>query len=525
MQRYLTILFLLHLALIAKSQSSGLSNKLNPDIPDTTQYVNENYIEEYSARFDSFLDFSDFQVTDLFSERHKVNINKATDRSLKRLGLNDQQIFYLRKYILQYGEISSPYELNLVEGFDSALIVKMSPSINFKIDSEIHKLNFKDVKKRGAHSLLARYSRNLEYSRGYIAGDEDSTPPAFAGNPDKLLFKYSYRYYDRLKWGFTLEKDPGESLKNGFDFSSFYFYYGSKGLIKSLAVGSYNLSFAQGLNMNTGFRLYAIPEKGLVPLMQNRLSANSSTNEEQGLRGVAFTLKPVNYLNITLFYSNRSKDALITRADTSDSYEDYFTALSETGLHRSQSELAKKDAITMKTTGGNLQFKSGSFRLGGTVFNTEFSEVMVPHKQGYEIYKFAGSNLMNYGFDGAFLTEWLTAYFEYSKGSVGADAWITGIKLQSSQDYGMTLTYRRYSPDYNNFYSNSFSSSTCRNESGIYTGFYANLSKKLSILASSDQYRRPWLSYRADFLSRGSEYLVQLTYALNQSDMLRLMFN
>ena len=52
--------------------------------------------------------------------------------------------------------------------------------------------------------------------------------------------------------GFTMEKDAGEEFfkgkqSTGFDFYSAHCYIRNLGILKSLAIGDYHVSFGQGL--------------------------------------------------------------------------------------------------------------------------------------------------------------------------------------------------------------------------------------------------------------------------------------
>lgn len=78
----------------------------------------EDKIEQLSGKTDTELDYSDLVDELIQYIRNSVNINQASERELMQLQLNDLQIYNLTSYIQKFGELTSLYELNLIEGFD-----------------------------------------------------------------------------------------------------------------------------------------------------------------------------------------------------------------------------------------------------------------------------------------------------------------------------------------------------------------------------------------------------------------------
>lgn len=478
---------------------------------------NEEIIEEYTRRTETDYDFADIHY-DSSQPKATVNINKASFRTLKRLKLNDIQINNLNSYIQKYGEITGIYELHLIEGFDSALILKLNPKLEFKLDPELHKITRKNLAIKGRHIIISRYSRILQPAKGFQA-TEDSLPIPYAGNQDKLLFKYSYNYYDRLRFGITMEKDPGESMKGGFDFCSFHILYRSKGFVKALALGNYNLTFGQGLTMNSGFSYGRNTATSTIQNRRNRISANTGANENTGLNGVAVTVSPIHHLDLTILYSAMKLDAGIYRTDNEESSEGYFTSITETGLHRTEMEIERKNALQQKILGSNMQYRTGIIRVGGSVYETSYSEPMRSGEEPYNKFSFSGKSLLNYGTDFSLTTSWLTLFSEFSGSNKGGNAYLAGVTGLSSNDFGFSLLYRNYGRNYTNFFSDAYSAGTnCINEAGFYAGFFANLTGKIIVTASADHYRHPWLKYRTDAPVDGKEYCLQLKYKLSDKD-------
>ncbi len=529
------ITLLLFSAVCSRAQITGIADSIARRNANSTSNeideTDEEIIERYERQTDAGYDFSDY-LNFTFSGS-AVNINNATESELRRLHLNDQQIHNINQYIEKYGELTSIYELNLVEGFDSVLIKQLEPKLVFKLDRELHKITFRNLTQRGKHTLLSRYQKVLEQQKGYSYGttrdsvlQSDNQFKGYAGSPDKLLFKYNYNFYNRLRFGLTMEKDPGEPMAGGFDFYSFHFYTQSRKFVKRLALGDYYLLFGQGLTMQNGFGFSGNHSTGMIFRKTNAVKPATGANETGPFRGGAVTLSPDHGIELTLFYSKRSLDANILNTDTLESSISYFSTTMETGLHRTFSEISKKNAIEQQVYGSNLQTRLGIVKLGATVLNTSTDAIKSPDKLPYKMFRFNGNNLTNFGTDFSIHHKTVIAYGEVSGSSNGAKAYLAGINFQRSSEFGITVLYRNYARDYHNYFSNAYSFGTeCSNESGIYAGFFTQLNKFLQLSAFADHFRFPWLRYRVDAPSYGKEYMVQLLYRLSKENLVTFRYS
>ncbi len=518
--------------------------------PDSTSLFNdnnnwergrfdENIIEQYNERYETSYDFTDLEDESLQIYKHPININKATEYELKILNLNEQQSRNIQDYISTFGELTSIYELNMIEGFDSILIKRLEPCIIFRIDPEIYKISWSNLIKQGKHTILSRYQQTLEKQKGYTSSISDTSSSttndlsktykpnnSYIGNPVKMLLKYGYNFHNRLKFGITLEKDSGESLKNGFDFCSLHFYYKSNRLIKNLALGDYNLQFGQGLTMHSGFGFSKNPSVALISRRVNQIKPSTGTNESSFFRGVALTLSPNHNIDVSLFFSNRKLDADFMTVSGIDTVEKTISSITEGGLHRTPLEIAKKNAIGQIVFGGNIQSHFSIFKLGATAYSTSLSTEINPRIQPYNLHRFRGHELTNFGTDLALIQRLFTVFTEVSGSDNGAKAFLAGISFQPSPLYGFSFLYRNYSPDYQNFFSNAFSeNSTCYNEKGIYLGLFANLGDNMELTAYADHYQFPWLKYRVDAPSWGKEYMLQLKYHFGKKDEILIRYS
>ena len=496
----------------------------------------EDKIEQLSAQTDAELDYSELVDELLQYIQHPINLNKASERELRQLQLNDLQMYNLYNYIQQYGEVASIYELNLVEGFDSILVSALSPFITFQLEPPGAKITAKNLIDRGRHQVLTRYQRIIEPQSGYSAVSDSllSIKPnsRYLGSPDKLYVRYGYNFYNRVRFGITMEKDAGETiwpdndtLKKGFDFYSAHFYYRGNKLVKHLALGDYHLAFGQGLTMYSSLAFGKSAEAITNRRIAQPVKPNTGANENLFMRGAATTLSPLKQVDVTLFYSDKKVDASLKDNDSLSAEEVYISSLQESGYHRTPGELASKNSIRQTVYGANVQSRVKMFRIGATAMHTAFDTRILPAGSLYQTFNFQGKGLDNYGLDVVAILRKFTFFSEAAYSSNGGKALLAGATATPDPHLAISAVYRNYGRDYQSFFSNAFAEgSSNANEQGLYLGMFTQLHRKLSLSAYADYFRFNWLRFRVDAPSTGVEYLGQLNYNPSRYTLIQLRY-
>jgi hypothetical protein len=99
----------------------------------------------------------------------------------------------------------------------------------------------------------------------------------------------------------------------------------------------------------------------------------------------------------------------------------------------------------------------------------------------------------------------------------GYKAFVNGLLISTSALVDMSVVYRNLSPGYQSLYTSAFTENASpTNEKGLYTGITVKPSIQWRIDAFADFYEFPWLKYRVDAPTRGSDYLLQATYKPNK---------
>lgn len=513
-----------------------LSNSLIAQETDTTKVVNIEYItdqlENIAQTTDMNLDYSDLVDEYLYYAENPININSIENRKLVEMNiLNEAQLRNLNSYITNYGGLFSVYELKSIPGFDVQTIKNILPFIRVSSLHEKEKINFNDVFKYGRHQVILRYQQVLEPSIGYETPIDSAIykpGSAYLGTPQKYYLRYGFNYKNKVRIGFTLDKDAGEvflknqlpdsvenlvgnKVSNVFDFYSAHAYISDLGILKKAVVGDYHLEFGQGLTLWSGLAFGKSAEGIEMKRYGRGIRPNTSANENRFFRGVAATIGLKN-IELTGFYSYNNIDANILASDTLNE-EDAISSIIETGLHRTINELFDKDAINITAYGGRISYQNRFFQLGAIAFQTKLSRSLQLSDDIYKQFYFQGSNLVNYGFDMNIDLGKLSLFGEFSVSSNGGLAGIGGVNAYLAERFIFTILYHDYGKDYHNLLSYPFSeSSALLNEQGLYFGFKAFILPKLSLSGYLDYYKFPWLRYQTDAPSIGSDYVLQLDY-------------
>ena len=463
---------------------------VNNDINNSVNSLNwENELEELSNRL-----------------QEPVNLNSATREQLEQFPfLSDIQIEHLLAYIYIHGQMETIYELQLVEELDRQTIQYLLPFVCIKaINNEPAfrwKTMLKDAGRYGKNEVLTRLDIPFYKRKGY--------EHTYLGPSVYNSVKYTFRYRDQLYAGGVAEKDAGEpfaALHNryGYDYYSFYLLLQNCGLLKSLAVGNYRLSFGQGLVMSTDYLMGKTIYASSFNNRSTGIKRHSSTDEYNYFRGVATTVALTKRLSVSAFYSHRNMDGVVTDGE--------ITSVYKTGLHRSRKEADKKNLLTSQLTGGNVSYQQNHIRLGITGVYYVFNRPYEPELTGYSKYNIHGNHFYNLGIDYAY--RWRRFSFQ-GETAIGKQGWASLNRLQYSpvQDIQFILIHRFYSYDYWAMYAHSFGEgSTVQNEQGYYVGLETTPFSHWRFFVSFDLFSFPWKKYRINKPSRGTDGLIQATF-------------
>lgn len=448
-----------------------------------------------------------------------VNLNSADESQLKALQLlTPLQIQHLILYRNLVGKLIDMYELQAIPGWDLQTIQKLRPYICVSLQVDVLG-TLKSRLRNGEHRILIRGLQVLERAKGYLL-DSSSATNFYPGSPQKIMLRYKYSFKDLLQYGIVAEKDAGEQFfkgkqKQGFDFYSFHFFVRRTGIIKSLAIGDFTVNLGQGLTQWQNLAFKKSAEVLNIKREADVLRPYNSAGEINFHRGIGITISKRTW-QLTVFASYKKIDANFV-ADTLQNHDDHVSSLQASGYHRTKSETDDKGAQRQLALGGNLSYRYKRLHIGINAVRYTFKLPLVKSTEPYNKYSLSGNSFGNYSLDYSYTFKNVHFFGEAAFTSSFDKAFVNGLMLSVSSAVDMSLLYRNISRSYQSLYTSAFTESTSpTNERGLFVGITIRPAMDIRIDAYADLYKFPWLRYRVDAPSNGSDYLVQLTYKPNR---------
>ncbi|SKC57781.1 ComEA family DNA-binding protein [Ohtaekwangia koreensis] len=449
---------------------------------------------------------------------HPLDLNTASDEELRFIKiLSEEQIKSLTAHRSAYGNFLSVYELQAVPLFDLQTIQTLMPFVKVNDPSaSINASLWQRMKDESDNYFIMRYERVLETKQGYRS--ETKTADRFKGSPDKISTRFRSSRPGDFSIGFSAEKDAGEQItwntsnqQYGFDYISFHAQLQNKGRLKNLIVGDFQSQFGQGLMIGGVFGM----GKGGETITTTRRSnighlPYTSFSEAGNLRGAAATLEVAKNLYWSGFYSAAKRDAQVN-----DGFEDVssITSLPTTGLHRSETELARRKKTGERNFGGVLHYKKNGMDAGVMYNQIHYDHRVEKTPALYNQFAFRGDVNQNIGGYFNYSIQNISFFSEAAHSVRNGNAYVAGALWSLSSHLDLSLLYRKYDRSYHAFYSNAFAEgSTTQNERGTYWGWKYTFNRRFNITGYMDLFQFAWLRYRIYAPSTGHEWLVRINY-------------
>ena len=473
----------------------------------------EQQLEQVAARQESteMADESHWMALEHF-QKNPLNLNTADGAQLAEFFfLGPELIERFLQYRQLLGELLSIYELQAVPGWSPEIIHKIRPYVVVESTAGLA-VRLKERFRGGAHNLLFRYGQILQPAAGFKS-DSVSGSAEYMGSPQRLLFRYAYQYKNLLQYGLLAEKDAGEQFfrggqKQGFDFYSGHFFVRNLGRIRALALGDFTVNLGQGLIHWQGL---AFGKGGEVAAVSRNLPVfrpYQSAGEQVFHRGAGITLGWKRF-SVSGFFSFRRLDA----NRESDSNSVWVTSFLQSGLHRTEAELADRGVQRRLATGGsmNVELRQGRVSLNGLQY---FFDLPVRKRpEPYNLYAMAGRRWANYSLSFSRTVKQAHFFGEWAVDFRWNPAWISGLILSVDPKVDLSMVYRNVAEGYQAFEAEAFTeSSTPSGEQGIYGGISIRPGAGWRLDSYVDLYRFRWLRYQVDRPVAGVDYMAQLSY-------------
>ena len=459
-------------------------------------------------------------------EFEKINLNNADEEEFQKLlFLNELEIKSVLNYRKIVGSFIDVYELQSVPelNIEKAKQLRLYVKINNGEDISSIKKRFLN----GEHHVLWSSTIPAQIAEGFKKSTNENVNH-FEGSSLSILLKYNYNYNNKLNYGFLAEKDAGESFfkksnSAGFDFYSSHLFLRDFKIFKSIAIGDFNVNIGQGLLIWQSFAFAKGSDVLQIKRQGEVLKHYRSSNENNFMRGLGATIKHKR-TEFTFFASSFKKDANGIE-DTLNGFANYFSSYQNSGLHRTQSEIADKKLLRQNTFGARISLKHEKFSIALNAVHYQLSLKKQKDDLVYHLYDLIDNKLTGISFDYSTTLSNIHFFGEFAMSEYNAPASVNGALISVSKNVDVSLLYRYLSPRYQSFYSNVFCESyNANNESGFYSGlvFRPWLGWQFSYYA--DYFKFPWLKYSVNAPSDGVEYNLSALYTINKKTELGLVF-
>ena len=485
---------------------------------DVTDMAWEDFVEWMAEEEDEAVDE---EWMELLHELHAqpLDINKVRREELEVLPfLNTEQIEAIVKYVDRnrpvesLGELMFVRELSKMEREMLRLFVevkKREPSWR----EDMKELTMEKLLKRGRSEAVWRTDAPFYKKEGYKAvtseGQKASPNRVYRGDRFRHAFRYSFSSMQHLAAGLNMEKDAGE---RGIDHVSGYVMVKDIGMLKSIIVGDYKMSFGKGLAVNTSMKYGKMMMLSSMDRMDEGFRKHSSTSESEYFRGGAATFQ-LKQWKISVFGSYRKGDGTYTTDSAG------MSSLKTDGLHRTQLEHSKKNNLGITDFGGNIHWEHKGLQLSATGIATHLSVPLKPRHDTaaslYRLYNPHGQDFFVGSLAGTYRCKSLTfsgeAAYSNNDGQHGM-ATLGALRWRVNSTNSLMAVGRYYEAKFVSVNGKAFGENTAvQNEKGLFFGWTCKSVNNTVIDAYFDAMHFPWMKQNVSASSYGYEGMLQAT--------------
>lgn len=506
--RYYTIVFFSLLCWIFQG-STGYAQQT-----DTTDRAVYDKLERALEDFDpSDPNLESEQLTQYLQElaANPININTATvDDLLLIPGLN----LKLARNIINYREEKKLFEtagdLVDVSGIGRVTLERIRPYVTVGPAFQLQKRLLTDYRywtQDGEFEMFSRYQQTVQEQEGYRLPDS----VGYVGSPIKYYQRLKYES-DHISVNLTQEKDPGEQVEGPtqFDYNSWHLALKDIGSLRSFVVGDYALSFGQGLVLWSG-GAFGKGRDVVNSVNRNERGINPYTSAQETNYNTGLAATYGGKLQVTGFYSDRTHSA--TTVDSTQ-----VRMPTESGYHRTLTEIAKKGAVDQQLYGGRVRYETAIGFVGVTGYQTEFSKSIVSGDAIYQRHDFEGTSHSVLGADYRLIIGPAMLYGEVGRSDNGGWGTVAGLESELKSSTALSLGYRYYQPEFQSIMGNGFgeTSGEPKNESGFYIGLQQEITPSIVTSVYFDQYRFMAPRFGLHQPTQGFDWLAQVEVELQR---------
>ena len=441
-----------------------------------------------------------------------IDLNQASADELLQCGLFSlQQVSEIMEHRTKFGIFLSLHELQVLDGFGVSDILRVRPYVTIGLGVYMPAGGIARLLQEGRQQLISRIQFVPETKAGY---DSRYDSPPYEGSPAAVYLRYRFDAANRIRWGFTAEKDPGEPLfkgarKDGFDFYSMHLHLRDFGRFKTIALGDFRLSYGQGLVFSGGGR--GIPSDPCLMLTAGTgIRPYTSAGESGFFRGAATSISISKKITVDIFFSHAKRDANVMVDSDSSSI---FTSLQSSGLHRTWYEIADRKQVRERMFGAALRFSTSRIKwdviTSFTGYNRDFSKTF----QYYNQFDFKGRSNPMVGLNTNIPFRNINLFAEAAMDGRFNKGIVAGLVTMLGTQAGMVMMVRDYEVGFYNPHGGAFGASYRNSaERGLLFGINCKPSKPWNLSFSADRFQFKWLRYGVSAPSSGNRVEFNISY-------------
>ena len=224
--------------------------------------------------------------------------------------------------------------------------------------------------------------------------------------------------------------------------------------------------------------------------------------------------------DLTLLYANTQRSATLPRKAARDSSIDWVQSLYQSGYHRTETEIGKKDQLWEQLAAAHVEYHTQQLRVGMTASALWLDKEIIPATYVYNDNAFRGRKNMNAGIDATWRYKRLLLFGEaavcYNQPSDTlpanvSPAAIAGAEILLSSEHRISGQIHYYDPYCQNLHANAFGvNSAPQNEWGGGVNYQCLLPLDIQFTLSTVWTRFPHMKYLVYAPSHGCDYRVTL---------------
>lgn len=454
----------------------------------------------------------------IFLENNPINLNTVSQDQLQRFPLfSIDQAQAVATFLEKNRPVYTVFELRNVPALDYITLERVLPFFYAGEEKVQKQKTFREMIENGKNEIQNRFDKTLTQRAGY-GNFSDSILERYPnrkylGEDFYTSIKYAFTYGDQIQFGLVGEKDAGEpfmkkSYPKGYDHYGFHLVVRDKGILKTLAVGDYRLSFGQGLVLNNDFMLSKTGTSNAVIRRTIEPKRHLSTAENGFFRGVATTIG-IKDVSFTAFYSNKLIDANLS--DEGD-----IASFKNDGYHRVTLDMEKKSNTHEEVMGMNINYHHTRFQIGINALYHRFNRMYNPALRDYNAYYLRDTENINASVDYRYRFSRFIFAGETAVSQNGASATLNALEWNPKTPHigSVSLLYRNYAKAYQALYANAFSeSSRIQNEEGLYIGSTLYPFPRTSFTMFTDIIRFPHICYNIDKASSALDFYGMVSHS------------